>query len=83
MSFGNITIELNIFNIAKQPRDRDEGSIDVDLIEELVYHSFPSNLSDDSLQKYLTYFGMNFDTDRSIDKVNVFPDSSPSVDTNK
>ena len=55
----------------------------MDLIEELVDHTFPSNLSDDFLQKYLTYFGMNFDTDRSIDEFNALLDSSPSMDTNK
>lgn len=37
LSFGNMTIELNIFNIAKQPHNADDGIIDVDLIEELVY----------------------------------------------
>ena len=34
-------MELNIFNIAKQPRDLNEGVVDVDLIEEIADHMFP------------------------------------------
>ena len=44
LSFGNITMELNIFNIAKQPHNGDDGIVDVDLIETLVDNTFLSNL---------------------------------------
>ena len=37
LSFGNMTMELNIFNIAKQPHNADDGIIDVDLIELLMW----------------------------------------------
>ena len=50
LSFGNMTMELNIFNIAKQPHNVDDGIVDVDLIETLVDDTFLSNLSDDLLQ---------------------------------
>ena len=83
LSFSNITIELNIFNIAKQPLHRDEGIVGVDLIEELIDHIFPSNLNNDPLQTCLTYFGLNFDINISIDEVNALLDSLPSMDTNK
>ena len=49
LSFGNMTMKLNIFNIAKQPCDRDKRIFSVDLIEKLVHFTFCSNLSDDSL----------------------------------
>ncbi|KAH9780933.1 hypothetical protein KPL71_008264 [Citrus sinensis] len=49
LSFGNMTMELNIFNIAKQPHNADDGIVDVDLIEALVDNTFLSNLSDDLL----------------------------------
>ena len=41
-----MTIELNIFNIAKQPHNVDDRIVDVDLIKELVDNIFLSNLSD-------------------------------------
>lgn len=74
LSFNNMTIELNIFNIAKQPLYRDEGIVGVDLIEELI---------NNPLQTCLTDFGLNFDINRSIDKVNALLDSLPSMGTNK
>ena len=83
LSFGNMTMELNIFNIAKQPHNADDGIVDVDLIEALVDDTFVSNLSDDPLQTCLTHFGLDFDIDRSVDEVNALLDSAPSMDTNK
>ncbi|KAH9792899.1 hypothetical protein KPL71_004332 [Citrus sinensis] len=78
LSFGNMTMELNIFNIAKQPHNADDGIVDVDLIEALVDDTFVSNLSDDPLQTCLTHFGLDFDIDRLIDEVNALLDSAPS-----
>ena len=79
LSFGNITMELNIFNIVKQPHNADDGIVDVDLIEALVDDTFLLNLSDDPLQTCLTHF----DIDRSVDEVNALLNSAPSMDTNK
>jgi len=44
LSFGNMTLEMNIFNICKQPGD-DNDLREVDFIEELVYDQFESTLS--------------------------------------
>jgi len=44
ISFGYMTLEMNIFNICKQPGD-DNDLQEVDLIEELVYDQFESTLS--------------------------------------
>jgi hypothetical protein len=44
LSFENMTLEMNIFNICKQPED-DNHSHEVDVIEELVYDQFESTLS--------------------------------------
>jgi len=44
LSFENMTLEMNIFNICKQPID-DNDLQEVDLIEELVYDQFKSTLS--------------------------------------
>ncbi|KAH9680959.1 BED-type domain-containing protein [Citrus sinensis] len=83
LSFGNMSMELNIFNIAKQPHNADDEIVDVDLIEALVDDTFLSNLSDDPLQTCLTHFGLDFDIDRSVDEMNALLDSAPSMDTNK
>jgi len=44
LSFGNMTLEMNIFNICKQLGD-DNDLQKVDFIEELVYDQFESTLS--------------------------------------
>ncbi|KAH9688688.1 hypothetical protein KPL70_015210 [Citrus sinensis] len=77
LSFGNMTMELNIFNIAKQPHSADDGIVDVDLIEALVDDTFLSNLSDDPLQTCLTHFGFDFDIDRSVDEKLIPSSESP------
>jgi hypothetical protein len=44
LSFGNMTLEMNIFNICKQPSD-DSDLQEVVLIKELVYDQFETTLS--------------------------------------
>ena len=83
LSFGNMTMELNIFNIVNQSHNTDDGIVYVDLIETIVNNTFLSNLSDNPLQTCLTHFGLDFDIDRSVDEVNALLDSAPSMDTNK
>jgi hypothetical protein len=39
LSFGNMTLEMNVFNICKQPGD-DNDLQEVDFIEKLVYDQF-------------------------------------------
>jgi hypothetical protein len=43
LSYGNMTLKMNIFNICKQPGD--DNDLQVDFIEELVYDQFESTLS--------------------------------------
>jgi hypothetical protein len=51
LSFGNMTYEMNIFNICKQPGD-DNDLQEVDFIEELVYDQFESTLSKIEFDEY-------------------------------
>ena len=44
LSFGNMTLEMNIFNICKQPGDVNDLQ-EVDHIEELVHDQLESTLS--------------------------------------
>ena len=78
-----MTMELNIFNFAKQPHNADDGIVDVDLIQEIVDNTFLLNLSDDSLQTCLTHFDLDFDIDRLVDEINALLDSTSSMDINK
>ena len=58
-----MTMELNIFNIARQPQNRDNKIVDVDWSEELVDYIFPPDISDDILQTRLNNFDLYFDID--------------------
>jgi len=51
LSFGNMTLEMNIFNICKQPGD-DNDLQEVDSIEELVYDQLESTLSKNKLDEF-------------------------------
>lgn len=82
LSFGNITIELNVFNVTKQLYDEDEIA-KLDLIEALVEDSFVFNHCDDPLEICLTHFGLSFDVGSAIQVVNALLDSAPTMDTNK
>jgi len=54
LSFGNMTLEMNIFNICKQLED-DNDLQEVDFIEKLVYDQFETTSSEIELNesKYL------------------------------
>ena len=69
LSFGNMTMEFNIFNISKQPHDGEDGVANVDVIKDSIDHTLPSNFSDDLLQEWLKHFGLVFD------EINAFLDS--------
>jgi len=49
--FRNMTLEMNIFNICKQPED-DNDFQEVDSIEELVYDQLESTLSKIELDEF-------------------------------
>ncbi|KAI5347496.1 hypothetical protein L3X38_015375 [Prunus dulcis] len=49
-SFGNTTLELNIFNICKQPPNNEDVDKEVYMIETIVQNCFNSSFSSDPLQ---------------------------------
>ena len=55
LSFENITLEMNMFNICKQPRDNNDLH-EVNFIDELVHEKFVSTLPSDPLEAYLIIF---------------------------
>jgi len=50
LSFENMTLEMNIFNICKQPRD-DNDLQEVDFIEELVHDQFQTTSSETKIDE--------------------------------
>ena len=50
LSFGNMTLEMNIFNICKQPRD-DNDLQEVDFIEKLVHDQFQTTFSETEIHE--------------------------------
>ena len=82
ISFGNMTVELNIFHISKQVLDN-EDICEVDMIESLVHDTFLQSSYEDPLEACLKLFGCNFDIEHSIEEVNALLDSVPflSIDS--
>ncbi|KAI5316241.1 hypothetical protein L3X38_045417 [Prunus dulcis] len=50
LSFGNMTLELNKFNICKQPANKEDVDKEVYMIETIVQNCFNSSFSSDPLQ---------------------------------
>lgn len=80
LSFGNMTIELNVFNICKQPVLNEEVT-DVDMIETLVVDSFGSNLCNDQLEKCLTHSSLSCDVGNDVQEVNYLLHAAPFMVT--
>jgi hypothetical protein len=72
LSFGNMTLEMNIFNICKQPGD-DNDLQEVDAIEELVYDQLESTLSkielDESEDLQMIYFQEEITNEKGTENV--------------
>ena len=80
ISFGNMTVELNIFHISKQVLDN-EDICEVDMIESLVHDTFLQSNYEDPLEACLNLFGCKFDIEHSIEEVNALLDSVPLLST--
>jgi hypothetical protein len=66
ISFGNMTVELNIFHIRKQPLDYDQIN-QVCLIEEILDEVIEESSIEDPLEACLAQFGEDLDLD--LDKL--------------
>jgi len=51
LSFGNMTLEMNIFNICKQPRDNNDLQ-EVDFTEKLVHDQFQTTSSETEIDEF-------------------------------
>ncbi|KAL6514868.1 hypothetical protein OROGR_020447 [Orobanche gracilis] len=78
-SFGNMTVELNMFNISEQHDDHDDVC-EVNMIESMGPYFFPKINDDNLFESCLAHFGSDFDIDSSINEVNSLLESTPLLD---
>ena len=84
LSFANMTSEMNIFNICKQPGD-DNHLQEVDLIEESIYDQFESTLSkiefDESEDLQMIYSQEEITDEKGIENVDADLLSKLTIDS--
>ncbi|XP_023920612.1 uncharacterized protein LOC112032110 [Quercus suber] len=82
ISFGNMTVELNIFDINKQVLDN-KDICEVNMIGSLVHGTFLQSSCEDPLKACLTCVDCKLDTKKSIEEVNALLDFVPllSIDS--
>ena len=80
ISFGNKTVEFNIFDISKQVLDK-EDICEVNMIGSLVHDTFIQSRCEDPLKACLTLFYCNLDTEKSMEEVNTLLDFVPLLST--
>jgi hypothetical protein len=66
ISFGNMTAELNIFDIINQPLEYDEVE-SVCLIEEIKEDTVDESIIEDPLEAYLAQFREDLDLDKLLE----------------
>ncbi|XP_074323873.1 uncharacterized protein LOC141660789 [Apium graveolens] len=74
LTFGNMTIDLNIFNLGKQPNELFDQPIDVNMIDELVDNEIMN--VDDVLSFCQDYFGQDWDDTSHKNEVNEMLEST-------
>ena len=88
ISFGTMTVQVNIFNVRKQPPDKDDGVFEVNYIHELAENHMLQLNFKDPLEAFLAHFGTDFDIDGHIENVNaccaqpllwIAPSGNPSM----
>jgi len=76
ISFSNMTVELNIFDISKKPREFDEiGS--VCLIEEILEGVIEESSTKDSLEACFAQFREDLDLDMLLEQANAILEFAP------
>jgi hypothetical protein len=75
ISFGNMTVELNIFDISKRPRECDEIR-SACLIEEIIEEESSTK---DPLEECFAQFGEDLDLDELLEQANALLEFAPLV----
>jgi hypothetical protein len=82
ISFGNMTVELNIFHIRKQPLDYDQMN-QVCLIEEILDEVTEESSLEDPLEACLAQFGEDLDLDKLMEQADALLENAPLVSEEK
>jgi hypothetical protein len=82
ISFGNMTVELNIFHIRKQPLDYDQMN-QVCLIEEILDEVIEESSIEDPLEACLAQFGADLDLDKLMEQADSLLETAPLVSEEK
>jgi hypothetical protein len=78
ISFGNMTVELNIFQIRKQPLDYDQMN-QVCLIEEIMDEVIEESSIEDPLEACLAQFGEDLDFEKLMEQADALLETAPLV----
>jgi hypothetical protein len=76
ISFGNMTVELNIFLIRKQPLDYDQMN-QVCLTEEILDEFIEESSIEDPLEACLAQFGEDLDLDKLMEQAEALLETAP------
>ena len=80
LSFGNMIVEPNIFDISRQPFEYKEIKSTC-LIEEIVEEMVNEMSNDDHLGEYLTTYGGDMNLDTLLEQANAMLDSATTRET--
>ena len=70
MSFGNMTLELNVFNMCKQPHEEEDDNEEANLIEAIVDDYLKKGHSSDPLETcLLNSFESSMQLDHDISNI--------------
>jgi hypothetical protein len=82
ISFGNMTVELNIFHIRKQPLDYDQMN-QICLIEEILDEVIEESSIEDPLEACLAQFGEDLDLEKLMEQADALLEIAPLVSEEK
>jgi hypothetical protein len=82
ISFGNMTVELNIFHIIKQPLDYDQMN-QVCLIKEIMDEVIKESSIEDPLEACLAQFGEDLDLEKLMEQADALLETAPLVSEEK
>jgi hypothetical protein len=78
ISFGNMTVELNIFDISMQPLEYDEVGR-VCLIEGIIEETVDESSIEDPLEACFPQFGQDLDLDKLLEQPDAILETAPLV----
>jgi hypothetical protein len=82
ISFGNMTVELNIFQIKKQPLDYDQMN-QVCLIEEIIDEVIEESSIENLLEACLAQFGKDLDLEKLMEEADALLETTPLLSSEK